>query len=134
LDNPLVAGSLVFFTTFAPDDAACSIGGDAYLYVLDYMCRPLEPEIIDSLVDRNRLREASGGMKDKKQWSAGDYGVAGGEAVFVTKIGSGAPSRPVMNSNRDSLFIQSSDAHVYRVGTALLTDSNFIYWTPGVGE
>ncbi len=39
--SPLVAGKLVFLTTFVPNDDPCSSGGKGYLYILKYDCKNL---------------------------------------------------------------------------------------------
>ena len=41
LYSPLVAGGLVFLTTFVPNDDPCSSGGKGYLYILKYDCNDL---------------------------------------------------------------------------------------------
>ena len=41
LYSPLVAGGLVFITTFVPNDDPCSSGGKGYLYILKYNCKDL---------------------------------------------------------------------------------------------
>lgn len=41
LHRPLIANNYVFVTTYLPPSKVCEPGGRSYLYIFDYMCRPL---------------------------------------------------------------------------------------------
>ncbi|MHC1744486.1 MAG: pilus assembly protein [Syntrophobacteraceae bacterium] len=111
VDSALVAGGLVFFTTFVPTTDPCASGGYSYLYVLDYMC---------GIVDPNPLRNA--GFKDKGAFSSvtqtGDFGkISQGTqtAGYGAMLGPGMPSRPVLDSSGEYIFVQTSDGVIHRI-------------------
>ncbi|HBD07101.1 MAG TPA: hypothetical protein DCZ69_02475, partial [Syntrophobacteraceae bacterium] len=112
IDSALVAGGYVFFTTFVPKSDYCSSGGDAYLYVLDYMCRPLttNPVLEGGGVSLQFLNTQT------QSWSSTKGKFVG--AVQVS-IGSGMPSRPVLDSSGTSVFVQTSDARMVRINVDL---------------
>jgi type IV pilus assembly protein PilY1 len=101
VDSALVAGGTVFFTTFVPKNDPCSAGGDAFLYAVDYLCG----------VPKRDTFEDSGFTEvtmTPDQLDTGEYtAVVAGDKVtaYVLKIGQGMPSRPVMDSSGESLFV-----------------------------
>lgn len=105
LGKPLIAGGMVFITTFVPPFDPCGFTGQGYLYAFDYMCQPFPKDYVpfpkDSVVI---IPAASGG------------GAPGG---YVVKLGSGVPSRPVMDSRGENLIIQMSDGTIKRIETDL---------------
>jgi type IV pilus assembly protein PilY1 len=109
IDSALVAGGYVFFTTFIPKSADCTAGGDAYLYVLDYMCKPLKNA-------GQIIVQGGGGVSyynvKGNTWGSGATSIVG--AIQVS-LGSGMPSRPVLDSSGTSIFIQTSDARLVRI-------------------
>jgi type IV pilus assembly protein PilY1 len=105
VDSALVAGGLVFFTTFVPKTDLCSVGGDAYLYIFSYLCVPLTS---DPLAD-----SGFSGTTLESLTSAGQYAAVG--AGYVAKLGSGMPSRPVLDSSGEYVFIQTSDAQIHKI-------------------
>jgi type IV pilus assembly protein PilY1 len=129
VDEALVAGGLVFFTTFVPTDNICGVGGDAFLYVLDHMCGELGDNIIEELIERTGVGgEASGGLGGKPGWERGEFKVAESKQAFVVKLGPGVPSRPVISSNREHIIIQTSDAKIHRISVDLPTKPSVIQW------
>ena len=87
VDSALVASEMVFFTTFIPDmSSACTAGGNAYLYAVDYLCRnlPMDP-----------------------------FGL--GEGATSMRIGTGVPSNPILDSSRKFIFVQTSDGRIHRI-------------------
>ena len=100
----LVAGGLVFFTTFQPNTEVCGGGGNGYLYVVDFMCRKLS-------------KNPFGGSGLAAEWltsSGWTEGAASGSAVRAN-LGSGMPSRPVLDSTGEHVLIQTSDARIHRI-------------------
>jgi len=90
VDSALVAGGLVFFTTFVPKSEPCSAGGDSYFYVLDYQCRDLtiNPFGQSNFILRSSVQNVT---------STGDYAAIteGTKTVgYMAKLGPGMPSRP----------------------------------------
>ena len=102
----LVAGGLVFFTTFKPNTSVCGGGGDGYLYVVDYMCRRLS---------KNPLRHS--GLASEWLGSGGwsNSSFTGPAKAVRTHLGSGMPSRPVLDSTGEHVLIQTSDARIHRI-------------------
>ena len=119
VDSALVAGGLVFFTTFVPNVQVCNSGGNGFLYVLDYMCRPMDPQVLQELIDSTGFDEAATAITQKETWNNATYKVQDGGQAFVAKIGPGVPSRPVLDSSGDYIFIQTSDATIHRIGVVL---------------
>ncbi|ROR01935.1 pilus assembly protein [Desulfosoma caldarium] len=112
VDSALVAGGVVFFTTFVPKDDPCAAGGDAYLYAVDYMCRPMN---FDPFANSGFTRDDN---KTPDQLQDGEYTplvVEGKGEAYVLKLGEGMPSRPVMDSSGQYLFIQTSNGEIHRL-------------------
>ena len=93
LDRLRVIGGYLLFTTFIPSDDPCDAGGESYLYVLDYMCRPLTYNPLET--------ENPSDIQEIKNGNV----VIG----YKIKLGSGLPSRPEITSDRDKLIIQEKD-------------------------
>lgn len=109
VDSALVAGGVVFFTTFVPKDDPCAAGGDAYLYALDYMCRPM---LFDPF-QKSGLGKVDKPLKDLE---VGEYTSLGDKVqAYVLKLGEGMPSRPVLDSSGEYLIIQTSDGTIHRL-------------------
>jgi type IV pilus assembly protein PilY1 len=101
-DSALVAGSLVFFITFVPNDDPCVAGGDAYLYVLDYMCRPLDINPLEySGLDITPITVGSGAEEKI--------------VAYKAKLGQGMPTRPVLDSSGKYVLVQTSDAKIHKI-------------------
>ncbi len=104
--SPLVAGGIVFFTTFEPDiEDPCKAGGIARLYAVQYDtgCAPDSPVLDingDGVVDEN----------DK----------IGGTVPRSITIGHGLPSDIIFNPVDSQIIIQTSDTTVHAVTVALL--------------
>lgn len=127
-DSALVAGGYVFFTTFMPDSSPCVPGGVGRLYVLDYMCRPLQnnyvltqPANVDTgsnstyghLRYYNPMTAAGAGPGS---WARGNVpSSVGTVGALVMELGSGMPSRPVLDSSGTSIMIQTSDERLLRL-------------------
>jgi len=116
VDSALVAGGLVFFTTFIPKSEPCSAGGDSYFYVLDYQCGSLttNPFGQSNFVLRSSVQDLT---------NPGDYAAVteGTKTVaYVAKLGPGMPSRPVLDSSGEYVFIQTSDAQIHKIKVELL--------------
>lgn len=111
VDSALVAGGIVFFTTFVPKDDPCAAGGDAYLYAVDYLCRPMTLDPFH----RSGFTKVD---KTPQQLQTGEYTpLKDGNQVqaYVLKLGEGMPSRPVMDSSGEYLFIQTSNGQIHRI-------------------
>jgi|GEM_PF-1505622 len=104
--SPLVAGGVVFFTTFEPDiDDPCKCGGIARLYAVQYNtgCAPDSPVLDvngDGVVDEN----------DKID----------GTVPRSIIIGHGLPSDIIFNPADNQIIIQTSDTTVHAIMVKLL--------------
>ncbi len=104
--SPLVAGGIVFFTTFEPDvDDPCKAGGIARLYTVQYDtgCAPESP-----VVDVN-----GDGVVDE-----GD--TIGGTVPRSIIIGHGLPSDIIFNPADNQIIIQTSDTTVRAITVRLV--------------
>lgn|GEM_PF-1760573 len=110
VDSALVAGGIVFFTSFVPKDDPCAAGGDAYLYALDYLCRPLTTNPFQGSGFKKVTKDVKD-LQDAEYILTSDYA--------VVKLGEGMPSRPVMDSSGEHLFIQTSNGEIHRIPVAV---------------
>jgi len=104
--SPLVAGGIVFFTTFEPDiEDPCKCGGIARLYAVQYDtgCPPTSP-VLDINGD---------GSVDE-----GD--MIGEEVPRSITIGYGLPSDVIFDPADSQIIIQTSDATVHAITVKLL--------------
>ncbi|MGQ9795427.1 pilus assembly protein [Desulfosoma sp.] len=108
VDSALVAGGVVFFTTFVPKHDPCAAGGDAYLYAVDYMCRPMPFNPFQNF--------KPGTANSPEDLKVGEYMSLGTEPqAYVLKLGEGMPSHPVLDSSGKYLIIQTSDGTIHRL-------------------
>lgn len=120
VDSLLVAGTLVFVTSFVPGEDTCSANiGDAYLYVFDYLggalpasVNPFQSSGFTTVANPNAITAAN-------EYAAitTNTGVAGTTQTVghVAKLGSGMPSRPVLDSSSKYVLVQTSDAQIHRI-------------------
>jgi type IV pilus assembly protein PilY1 len=110
INKPLIAGGIVFVTTFSPlkqADDPCMAGGRSYLYAFDYMCQPFPdgfrpfPDIISYTIKANTTGSQILGQK--------------------ADLGLGVASQPVLDSTGNSLIIQNSQGQITRVQVNLLS-------------
>jgi type IV pilus assembly protein PilY1 len=100
----VIAGGYVFFTTFSPPDpGGCGTGGTGRLYILDYRCRSF-PEDFDPLLGTSGLRVVNLMTNES---TPRQYGV-------MVDLGTGMPSRPVLDSKGQSVLLQKSDGTFIR--------------------
>lgn len=115
VDSALVAGGVVFFTTFVPKDDPCAAGGDAYLYAVDYMCRPMP---FDPFHNFERGFDDDNNTKPPEDLEVGEYTLLGQETkpqAYVLKLGEGMPSHPVLDSSGKYFIIQTSEGTIHRL-------------------
>ena len=116
--SSLLAGGIVFFTTFTPNNDVCGYGGVARLYAVKYDtgCAPDNP-VLDLNGDN---------VVDSSDTSTGQ---PGGEIPKSVIIGNGLPSAPVFDSKNNQIIVQTSDTTVH-VRTVKLHSKSFKvhYW------
>ncbi len=115
VDSALVAGGMVTFTTFVPTSDPCASGGYAYIYILDYMCGPMTTDPF-----RNAGFTDKGAFANVSKTS--DYGkmTQGTQTVgYGAMLGPGMPSRPVLDSSGEYMFVQTSDGVIHRIKVEL---------------
>jgi type IV pilus assembly protein PilY1 len=115
VDKALVAGKMALFTTFVPESDVCKQGGEAFLYALSYTCDPLE----DDPFRNAGFDEAGTSIQNKSSWDAGESAMSEGGKYTVAKLGSSMPSRPVLDSSGEYVFIQTSDSKIHRIKVEL---------------
>ncbi len=111
IDSALVAGGLVFVTTYVPSDDPCAAGGVGYLYVFDYMCRQLTENPFENADLQYEHLSQTG-------WTQGAPS-GGGAKAYRANLGSGMPSKPVLDSGGEHVLIQTSDAKIHRIKVKL---------------
>jgi hypothetical protein len=130
IGKPLIAGGVVFFTTFVPSglsttstttSASCQAGGTGYLYAFDYCCGQTDPA----------------GQPSCPKWPPAYSPIENATAVAVSfprpgggiygaqvNLGTGVPSQPILNSAGNTVLIQMSTAQIQSVGVNLLNPPN----------
>lgn len=107
IGKPLIAGGVIFVTTYVPPSDPCGYTGQAYLYVFGVDCVPLtEPGSIVPTGGGTAVGPTNGG---------------GGTAPAGVRVGlgSGVPSKPVLDSRGENVIIQMSDGTLKRIGVNL---------------
>lgn len=104
--KPLIAGGLVFLTTFVPPSDPCGYTGEGFLYFFDVNC--------DTLVDPSKVIPGSSGTAVGAVTGSGT--APGGVRV---SLGSGVPSKPVLDSRGENVIIQMSDGTLKRIPVEL---------------
>ncbi len=130
VSKPLIAGGMVFFTTFVPDTDPCSAGGEGYLYILDYMCRQF---------NANPLRNLQAGFeyqwldRTTNQWKTGPPPIGGTDqtnkpvvAAFRVELGRGMPSSPKLVGNK--VMTQTSQAKIIEVNVEGMEGLEIVGW------
>ncbi len=113
-NNPLIAGGLVFFTTYVPNSDPCSSVGEGYLYIFDYMCKPF-PD------DFNPINDPAFQDLVTFFYPGGGTTENGYNPVGVrVSLGTGLPSAPVLDSTGQHVIIQSSNADLLKIGIELI--------------
>ncbi len=120
IDQALVAGGLVFVTTFVPNDDPCAAGGDAYLYALDYLCGKLSKDPFINADFNNVYYYDNAG-----NWQQGHLPENTKTPVIRYNLGTGMPSRPVLDSSGKYLLVQTSNARIHRIPVDLPQDKFF---------
>lgn len=111
IDSALVAGKLAFFTTFLPKVEPCAVGGISYLYVLNYQCGAMTKDPLANSGFSKQVDAAS--VTQECQYAATTSGTS--TSGYMAMLGPGMPSRPVLDSSGEFLFIQTSDGRIHRV-------------------
>jgi type IV pilus assembly protein PilY1 len=103
--KPIIAGGYAFFATYTPPDpGGCGTGGTGRLYILDYRCKTF-PDNFNPLLGASGLTVTNlmTGEATPRQ-----YGLS-------IDLGTGMPSRPVLDSKGESVLIQKSDGGFVRI-------------------
>lgn len=107
LGKPLLAAGMVFVTTFVPPFDVCGYTGQGYLYVFSYTCQPFSS-------DYNPFpSEDTVTLTDSTGTNTVGYQVS---------LGSGVPSRAVLDSKGNSIIIQMSDGTIKKLKPDLGTN------------
>jgi len=118
--KPLIAGGVVFFTTFVPSglttptgttiSTSCQAGGNGYLYAFDYCCGQSGCQGWE--VGYSPLTNPTSASVTFPRSGGGIYGVQ-------VNLGTGVPSQPILNSAGNTVLIQMSTAQIQTVGVTL---------------
>ena len=117
IGSALVAGELLFVTTFVPETDPCGVSvGESYLYIFDYLARPLKK---DPLEDSGFERKDAAGFKGQYARIHQDVtqnGTAQSKHIgSVAHLGTGMPSQPVLDSSGKYVLVQTSDAEIQKI-------------------
>jgi type IV pilus assembly protein PilY1 len=115
INKPLIAGGVVFFTTFKPmaqSEDPCKAGGVGYLYAFDYMCDSFAAGF-NPIVD----------MGDDMVTFVSSNRDADNPQIYGARVqlGLGVPSQPVLDSSGKYLIVQRSTAEIDRKEVNLQT-------------
>ncbi|GEM_PF-1561085 len=112
--KPLIAGGLVFVTSFVPPTTPCKPLGQGYLYIFEYQCKPF-PAGYNPLRDSDLVHF---GISTGDPNNPDDPGVQYGTVV---ELGEGMPSEPVLNASGDTVIIQMSNADILKIEVDMLS-------------
>jgi type IV pilus assembly protein PilY1 len=116
INKPLIAGGVVFFTSFVPISSAsdvCGVGGSGYLYAFDYMCQAF-PEGFNPIPSGTNMITLTSTSSTSSSSSSSITGVR-------VDLGLGVPSQPVLDSSGKYVIVQTSSGQLSRIGVNLLT-------------
>lgn len=112
--KPLIAGGYVFATSFVPSSDPCQFSGSGYLYIFNYICEPLATDI--QIISNS----ATGALAVTNLTTTGTGSQSSVTGVQVS-LGSGVPSKPVLDSSGKNVIVQMSDGTLLRVPVTLAT-------------
>lgn len=104
----LIAGGLLFITTFIPPQGVCDAQGSSWLYVLSYDCNAVpggKNPFTDSTTVVTHLTTGSTGPTDPRGWKV--------------SLGTGVASNPVLDSSGTHVIIQMSTGQIMNLGVNL---------------
>jgi type IV pilus assembly protein PilY1 len=103
----LIAGGLLFMTTFWPPQGPCDAQGSSNLYVVSYDCGPIPggKSIFDSSVRAIGLKTGATNTYDPRGWMMG--------------LGTGVASNPVLDSSGTHVIIQMSTGDIINLNVNL---------------
>jgi hypothetical protein len=122
LDRPLIVNGTAYFTTVVPGESdpclpGAGVGFTGNLYALDYMCRPL------AVPPSGLLTPVSGSIAVSNLTNASGL-IIGQQATIL----GGIPSRPVLDSSGQHLFVQTSNAAIQVIGIPPSTAAKIRGW------
>ncbi len=129
INSALVAGGIVFVTTFIPSDDPCKAEGTSYIYAFDYMCRPLTYNPFQN----SGLNTEWLGL-GANTWTPGGLPTNGKAAAIRATLGSGMPSYPVIDSSGKYLLVQTSNAKIHKIRVNLAQKPLFLKGWKEKGE
>ncbi len=109
INKALIAGGLVFITTYIPPSNACNYAGNSYLYIFDYMCSN------PATIDFNKVLE---GATPQQTFNSSVSGQTQTYGVQVS-LGSGMASMPILDTSGQNVIIQLSDASLLKLPVTL---------------
>ncbi|AFM26572.1 pilus assembly protein [Desulfomonile tiedjei] len=99
LGKPLIAGGIVFVTTYTPPFDMCGTGGQGILYAFNYMCEVMQSNPFDT--EDTMIVPGPGGTSNPAGY------VSGAPTP-------GVPSRAVIDSRGENVIVQMSDGTLKR--------------------
>jgi hypothetical protein len=102
--KPLIAGDLVFATSFMPSSNPCDYTGYGFLYIFNYLCDTL-PDDFKPITD----------PLFTPYLTTIPEGASGSYTGVRLDLGAGMPSRPVLDSSGKNVIVQMSDGTLKRV-------------------
>jgi Tfp pilus tip-associated adhesin PilY1 len=119
LGKATVRGGLVFFSTYSPTQEQCSSGGQGWLYILSYDCKPFPDGFnpVTAAFGRTVIHLHAENNTSHQFGAKVDLGMA-------------MPSRPVLDTQGENVLVQSSDSSLIRIGvdTSLIRPVQFKGW------
>jgi Tfp pilus tip-associated adhesin PilY1 len=109
INKALIAGGLVFVTSYVPPSNACNYAGNSYLYIFDYMCSN------PATINFNNVLQGAAALQSFNSSASGQaqtYGVQ-------LSLGSGMASMPILDTSGQNVIIQLSDASLMKTPVTL---------------
>ncbi len=111
VNKSLIAGGLVFVTSYLPASDPCAYLGQGFLYIFHYMCKDF-PTDFNPLEEEER-RNLAVYFKRNQQEGTNPFGLR-------LALGAGLPSEPILDSAGEHIIVQLSTGEIVRIKVDLL--------------
>jgi type IV pilus assembly protein PilY1 len=135
LDQALVAGGDVIFTSFIPASSACVSGGESYLNTFDTAFDAnitTDPYAASSMAKAPSVSSLTANQyaqtKQTNTANVTSTNTTGAVTGYVADLGSGMPSQPILDSSGNDVFVQTSDAQIHEIKVQIGSPVTFRGW------
>ncbi len=109
INKALIAGGLLFATSYIPPSDGCNFAGNSYLYIFDYMCSNA------TTIDFNNVLQGTTPSQTYNSTVGGQTQTFG----VQVSLGSGMASMPILDTSGQNVIVQLSDASLLKIPVTL---------------